>query len=196
MVHALAWAIYYIFLQGNSHDLHLKIGIQFHASFVSIKWGTKDSLVLLGTGSQNEGKAMKYIICDFDKSNWGKTKTLLEVIKQLKEKATLCVEDLIHGEDKYVVFDLKGKKVVVNTQGDPDGYQEKGLQRAVDENADIILCASREKGKTKIYVNEIAKKGYEIIWFSNLFADNEELLWEADIHRITAESIVKLIEKL
>lgn len=114
----------------------------------------------------------------------------------MKEKATLCVEDQIHGEDKYVVFDLKGKKVVVNTQGDPDGYQEKGLQRAVDENADIILCASREKGKTKTYVNEIAKKGYEIIWFSNLFADNEKLLWEADIHRITAESIVKLIEKL
>jgi len=102
---------------------------------------------------------MKYIICDFAKSNWGKTKTLLEVIKQLKEKATLCVEDQIDGEDKYVVFDLKGKKVVVNTQGDPDGYYKKGLQRAVDENADIILCASREKGKTKTYVTVLLKRG-------------------------------------
>jgi hypothetical protein len=48
MVHALAWAIYYIFLQGNSHDLHLKIGIQFHASFMSTEWREKDSPVLLG----------------------------------------------------------------------------------------------------------------------------------------------------
>lgn len=48
MVHAYAWAIYYIFQQGNSHDLHLKIGIQFHASFVSANWGTKESPELLG----------------------------------------------------------------------------------------------------------------------------------------------------
>ena len=41
MVHALAWAIYYIFLQGNSHDLHLKISIQFHASFVLINWSRR-----------------------------------------------------------------------------------------------------------------------------------------------------------
>lgn len=46
MVHALAWAIYYIFLQGNSHDLHLKIGIQFHASFVSFRRGKRKLLCL------------------------------------------------------------------------------------------------------------------------------------------------------
>lgn len=54
MVHALAWAICYIFLQGNSHDLHLKIGIQFHASYVVTKRGRKDSPVLIGTQAEKQ----------------------------------------------------------------------------------------------------------------------------------------------
>lgn len=139
---------------------------------------------------------MKYIICDFARSNWGKTKTLLEVIEQLKTKAYLIDEIPIAPDDKFAVFEMNGEKIVVNTQGDPNSYQEEGLKRAVNENADIIVCASRIKGTSEKCIYTIAENGYEIIWFSNFFADNDSLPCVSIFPEITAEAIVKLIQKL
>lgn len=139
---------------------------------------------------------MKYIICDFARSNWGKTKTLLEVIEQLKPIALLVDEKPIAPNDKFAIFEMNGKKIVVNTQGDPNSYQEEGLKRAVKEDAYIIVCASRTKGATEECIYKIAKNGYEIIWFSNFFADNDSLSCVNLFPEITAKSIVNLIQKL
>lgn len=148
-------------------------------------------------GLEAENIAMnKYIVCDFARSNWGKSNTLLEVIEQLKEKASLISEEQIGDKDKYAVFDMNKKKIIVNTQGDPDSYQEEGLQRAVKEDAVIIVCASRTKGSTVECIYEIAKHGYEVIWFSNFYADREDLSCVKDFPEVTADSIVKLIQKL
>ena len=138
----------------------------------------------------------KYIVCDCARSNWGKTNTLLKVIELLKEKSSPIVEETIGGIDKYAVFNLNGKIIVVNSQGDPDSYLEEGLQRAVKEDADIIVCASRTRGSTIDCVYEIAKNGYEIIRFSNFYVDNGNLSCVALFPEITADAIVKLILKL
>ena len=137
----------------------------------------------------------KYIICDFARSDWGKSETLLKVIDILKTKADPVTEELIDGHDKYAVFELDGKKIVVNTQGDPYSYQEKGLKRAVDENAVIIVCASRTRGNTVEMIYEIAKNGYEVIWLSNFYADDEKLSCVPYLSDISARSIVELIQK-
>lgn len=148
-------------------------------------------------GLEAKKKTMsKYIVCDFARSNWGKSNTLLEVIEQLKEKASLIVEEQIGDKDKYAVFEMNKKSIVVNTQGDPDSFQEDGLQRAIKEDAAVIVCASRTKGSTVECIYEMAKHGYEVIWFSNFYADSEDLSCVADFPVITADSIVKLIQKL
>ena len=88
----------------------------------------------------------------------------------MKPKALLVEERSIAPNDKFAIFEMNGKKIGVNTQGDPNSYQEEGLKRAVKEDAYIIVCASRTKGTTEECIYKIAKNGYEIIWFSNFFA--------------------------
>ena len=138
---------------------------------------------------------MKYIICDFATSNWGKTKTLLKVIEILKTKVKPTIEEQI-GEDKFAVFDINKKKIAINTQGDPNSYLEEGLERAIDMNADIIICASRTKGATISYIYNHAKNGYEIVWFSNFHADDVNFTNTSLLNDLTAESIVKLLFEL
>lgn len=164
--------------------------------FCISKQSKTDALELLEL--EAETKTMdKYIVCDFARSNWGKTNTLLKVIDLLKKaKYPLIIEEQIGEVDKFAMFIKEGKKIVVNTQGDPYSYQGEGLQRAVNEKADIIVCASRTKGTTVDCIYEIAANGYEVIWFSNFFGDNENLNCVAALPEITADAIVKLIQKL
>lgn len=163
--------------------------IQFHASFVNRRpWELEDEAK---TETMN-----KYIVCDFARGNWGKTNTLLKVIELLKEKTTPIVEDLIGEVDKYAAFKLNGKKIIINTQGDPNSYQKEGLLRAVSENADIIVCSSRTKGATVDCIYEVAGDDYDIIWFSNFHSDLEDLPCVPYFPEIDAEAIVKLIQKL
>ena len=135
----------------------------------------------------------KYIICDFARSDWGKTQTLLKVIELIKKTTPPRIEELIGDKDKYAEFVLNERIVAVNTQGDPGSYQEEGLKRAIQENADIIVCASRVRGSTVEKVYKYAKSNYEIIWFSNFYADSNELACIPILHDIMANAIVKLV---
>ena len=137
----------------------------------------------------------KYIVCDFARSDWGKSETLLKVVDKLKTKTKPTIEELIDGHDKYAVFEINNKTIAVITQGDPNSYQAIGLKRAVAENADIIVCASRTRGDTVDVVYEIAKNGYEVIWLSNFYADDEKLSCIPYLSDISANSIVELIQK-
>ena len=138
----------------------------------------------------------KYIICDFGRSDWGKSQTLLKVIDMLKAIVKPTVEELIDDYDKYALFDINGKRIVVSTQGDPDSYQEEGLNRAVAQNADVIVCASRTKGSTLETVYEIAKNGYQVVRFSNFFAEEKDLPGVSCLPEISAGSIVEFIQRI
>lgn len=138
----------------------------------------------------------KYIICDFARSSWGKSQTLLKVIDLLKEENKPKTEKLIDGYDKYAVFELNEKIIVVITQGDPDSHLEECLTDAVIENADFIVCASRSRGYTVDCIYNVAGKGYDIIWFSNLYADDKNSPCIKHLVEIAADSIVKLLKTL
>ena len=135
----------------------------------------------------------KYIICDFARGDWGKTQTLLKAIELLKKTTFPIVEELIGEKDKYAKFIINEKIIVFNTQGDPESYQEEGLKRAIQDNANIIICASRVRGSTVGIVYKYAKSDYEIIWLSNFYADSNELACIPILHEITADAIVKLV---
>lgn len=138
----------------------------------------------------------KHIICDFARSDWGKSQTLLHVIDFLKEEIAPKTEILIDNYDKYAVFEINKKIIVVITQGDPNSHQEECLNNAVKENADIIVCASRTRGNTVDCIYKTAEKGYDIIWFGNFYADDKNLQCVRYFSDIMADAIVKLILKL
>ena len=138
----------------------------------------------------------KYILCDYARSDWGKSQTLLKVIERLNEIANPEIEEQIGDVDKFAVFIINGKKIVVNTQGDPDSYQEEGLARAVTEKADVIVCASRAKGSTYECVKEYENNDYEIIWFRNFYSETDNLLCKPYLLDDMAQAIVQLALKL
>lgn len=138
----------------------------------------------------------KYMLCDYARSDWGKSQTLLKVIELLKDIANPVIEEQIGAVDKFAVFIINEKKIVVNTQGDPDSYQEEGLARAVKEKAHVIVCASRSKGSTYDCVKEYEKNDYEIIWFRNFYANNDNLPCVAYLPELMASAIVNLIKTI
>lgn len=146
----------------------------------------------------------KYIICNYARAKWGKTETLLEVIYKLKSfcpsQCSLIIEKPNIGKDKWCLFDVKGKQVVVSTVGDPDSAQPEWLEDAAKNEAKIIVTASRTKGSTVNVVYSVAKRyGYEIIWFQNFHFDNPKLLGLSHMvnaRKKEAEAIVQLIDIL
>ena len=138
----------------------------------------------------------KYIVCDTALENQGKTKTLLKVIEKLKVIVTPNIERLINDEDKYASFLINGKRIVIVTIGDPISEFSLEIDLAIEEKADIIVCASRTRGTTFTEINDKTKNGYEIIRFSNFFAVANGRSYEPRLHNVSAEAIVKLIQIL
>ncbi len=139
----------------------------------------------------------KYIICDTATSEHGKTKTLLKVIEELKKLVVPDVEEPIgNEEDIYASFSINGKRIVVDTMGDPVPNYKTVLWRACEEKADIIVCASRTKGNTFWDVDNLTANGYELIRFSNFYTKNDGMPYESSLSCITADAIVKLINLL
>ena len=151
-------------------------------------------------------KEKKYIICNYAKANWGKTKTLLKVIEILKENSNNLDLDQYKfinekpdtGKDKWCHFSVKGKTVVISTLGDPYSPQLEWLTDAAKTEAKVIVTASRTRGVTLNHVYSVANKyGYEVIWFESFHFDNYvKDLPIFDIRKKEAEKIVEEIDIL
>ena len=135
-------------------------------------------------------KKKNYIICDAANANWGKTETLNALIKKLGNPSEIKK----FGKDTWALYKIKERIVVVSTQGDPKSHQKECLLEAVDEKANIIVCASRIKGTTKDNVRTIASKnGYELIWFQNFHLKSN---YSQQITDVSVEALYDLINKL
>ena len=63
--------------------------------------------------SNEEKNKQKYILCDSARSNFGKTETLLSVIKILKRYYPLLMEKQNPEKDRWCHFQLPDHEVVV-----------------------------------------------------------------------------------
>ena len=85
----------------------------------------------------------------------GKTSTLNEVFNQLKTKYPIVPINIINnGADITVVIDINGKKVGIESQGDPNSRLQTSLPYFVSLKCDVIFCAVRTKGMTVQWVNQ------------------------------------------
>lgn len=139
---------------------------------------------------------MKYFICDYARANWGKTSALKLVINKLgTPKLTEKSGDDVWALFEGVVTVSGTKRIVVSTVGDPYSVQPQWLQKAVDYEVDIVVCAARQHGKTVDNVYSILKdNGYKEIWFQNFHSDQLEHI--AAMNNATADAIVQLIQQL
>jgi hypothetical protein len=104
------------------------------------------------------------------RSNIGKTTTIKEVYRLLKEKhPNLIKNELIlpkypqGDEDIKVIIAIDEIKIGIESQGDPGSRLQESLKDFVEENCTIILCVARTRGKTNDLI-EVYSNLFKIVW--------------------------------
>ena len=150
---------------------------------------------------------MKYVICDSARSEWGKSATLLELIRSLKDY--IVDEPYKYGEDRTVVCNIEGRYIIIQTQGDPNTTAFEDTQQYIEEHKEqgiqLYICATRsrigqrgQKGISPLeQVRRIAYTYFDnkIIYFRNFYLyyanDLKDLLNTASV-----EGLKNLIKSL
>lgn len=115
---------------------------------------------------------MKYIICDRNIHDRGKSTALLKLTDMVKAKYGSSVRsNFIEGTaiDYYSKVTIDGVKVAIITMGDPNKVYFDVVTDAADVyKADVIICASRTSGYTVEHIDNMRKLyGYRVVWLSN-----------------------------
>lgn len=105
-------------------------------------------------------------------SNRGKTWTVKKayelLISKYKDATIDKYPEPILRKDIRVVLTIKGVKIGIESQGDPNGRLVKepnSLSVFVDVGCRVIICATRTKWATFDAVNALSQKNYDVIWF-------------------------------
>ena len=99
-----------------------------------------------------------------EKSNKGKTKTLILLIEELNKKGVnkeFCQKT--GPEDYCAKFNYRGKKIGITTHGDDRSVLENDFN-LLGNDCDIYVCAVRTKGETVEFVEE-KSKGDTLVFF-------------------------------
>ena len=117
---------------------------------------------------------MKTILTLRGAGNRGKSTTLgmlIELIKTAYPSATF-EEKAKFKIDITIVITINGKKVGIETQGDPNSRLGASLKHFIKIGCTMIICASRSYGSTVDLVNAAAASGYRVKWFEKTKSAN------------------------
>ena len=109
---------------------------------------------------------MKTILAIRGVGNCGKSTTLGYLIEMIKAAYPGATFD----EDRFkvditIVITIDGKKIGIETQGDPNSRLGASLNRFIEIGCEVIICATRSYGSTIDLVNTAAGRGYQLRWF-------------------------------
>ena len=129
---------------------------------------------------------MKKIIALYRRAETGKTSTLNLLIELLDKNKKVEEERLI--EDRRVSISYGSKKIAVTTWGDNGFELKENIKFFEKENSDILVTATRTRGKTTEILNNYAKEiDTDIIWIEkNISAKLEELINQSQAKDINA----------
>lgn len=133
----------------------------------------------------------KYIICDTNEPNKGKSDSLLKIFEYMEHRYSkyrtfldtdfICVGD----KDVYAEYDINGIKIAILTLGDDVKQYHEHLDRAATTFcADLILCASQKdyRNKTNDHISCISSNyGYRVVWGRNPYVDTHLLPIELNL---------------
>lgn len=124
----------------------------------------------------------------------GKSETIKRLRNLIKSTYTHHVENiLIDKGDVKVIIEIKGVKIGIESQGDPDSRQEKSISEFVSKNCDIIICASRTRGETVDTVFNTKKDGYRVIWVTNY---RSKEISHSELNNLSAKHLLELINQI
>ena len=125
----------------------------------------------------------RYLFCDCAESDTGKTTFLLNVIGCLINTFGFTIHsetDLRdinkpityagNGNDRWVVLDKSGKKIIVQTEGDYKvSFDNTYDYTSKCGNVDIIICASRPDTKIKERASALSDR-YKVHFFQHIIS--------------------------
>jgi hypothetical protein len=142
---------------------------------------------------------MKTILTIWHTAGKGKSSTLRELAELLiainPTGIILCDPSPINPKGDFrLIIKLNGKVIAVESKGDPNsGLKERLDEIYTDCEPDIIICASRTRGKTVTHIDSFAtKNNYQQIWTSTYHMDNYHDL----INKLKAKHIIELLQTL
>lgn len=161
---------------------------------------------------------IKYIICDYGDAGTGKSTTLNDVISLMEvSKYTTRknpIELIYDGStnsntDRYAEYEVNGVKISICTQGDPGKEQLDYIQKATQNQMDVIVCAARDDRngvRNATTVNNVYNGTgiYVKVWYRNFFISRTETnislqaidMLSKSMCSVSAKGIVELIEHL
>ena len=142
---------------------------------------------------------MKTIIAIRHASNKGKSETLRSLAEHLLDTYPLHIikhlspSPIPDKGDISMVVEINGKIIVIESQGDPYTELEKRLTKIVDSyNPDLIFCATRTKGETMIAIENVAAKGFQIIWTSTYQSQTNH----TQLNKLKAKHLLDLAKEM
>ena len=142
---------------------------------------------------------MKIIIDVFGAASIGKTSSIKAAYAKLSGKDFTELQ----GDDIYETIHISGKLIGFASEGDPNSDQKENIKSLIDNGCDVIVCASRTKGETSRFVEEIANDNdYLLLKMSPITNIGWLEIWGDEqivinqLIEINGESIANLINKL
>ena len=130
----------------------------------------------------------KSLIVLYGKGNEGKTSTLIELIRLLKN---------VHLKNDFVqIIDYRNVKIGFVSSSDPYGDNldifEKEISNLVEEKCDIIICTSRTSGRAKKFLEAIDPI-YNKLWLSTILSTSFDVNFFNFMHAKHIENLINQI---
>jgi hypothetical protein len=152
------------------------------------------------TRDETNGKSiMKIAIVQAGVGDSGKSTTIRQAYSRLRSKYPGAeIQRLLDNDvDFRVILAIQNIKIGIESYGDPwkrEGRIEKSLALFVETGCDVVICASRSRGKTKGTVESLVAKGYDVDW--RIREREEALASQNERNHIEARYIFDKIESL
>lgn len=135
----------------------------------------KTIIAVKGIGEQGKSTTIK-LLTDLIKTTYPHTETVYEDNGDIK-----------------VILEVKGLKIGIESQGDPNSRQAKSINDFITENCQIIICSSRTSGHTVWNILDTVKHDYRIIWTTNY---NSKEVSHVNLNKLSAKHLLELFDNL
>lgn len=137
----------------------------------------------------------KLIIANTGIGNQGKSSSIKEVYNLLVSRYPDNVQIIhpVESGDVKAIVDVKGVRIGIESQGDPNSRMFQSLQDFLKAGCDIVVIACRTYGETYKAVNDMHQYDYQVIWTAN-DKNREEKSIVDYLNMHYAQHILQLIE--
>jgi D-arabinose 5-phosphate isomerase GutQ len=115
---------------------------------------------------------MKKVIVVRGISNSGKTTSIKAALDLIKSNPSTEVNLLKNGKDLIVVISINGVIVVIASAGDTEEILEALLEAIKNIKWDVLVCATKSRGRTVSFIKEFAKN-YSCIWIDKVWSSED-----------------------